>query len=236
VSGAKVIAKKNIFPYDVKSMLQLGEQCSMTERSADEATREVVSWLKCEYLLERVGDEFDGQVSGVTGFGLFVELTDIYVEGLVHVTALKGDYYHYDPVKQRLQGERTGMSYHLGDRLRVRVIRVDLDDKKIDFELVGEHQTGRKMHRKSSKTVEQATQLRGTQTLDSKAPDSKGREKGKTKTGKGKYKAKFDSGDTKNTGAAKTKKKKSRRGKKKKSMKAAPPIAAPQVRKRDLPK
>ncbi len=229
VPGAKVIAKKNIFPYDVKSMLQLGEQCSMTERRADEATRDVVSWLKCEYLLERVGDEFDGQVSGVTGFGLFVELTDIYVEGLIHVTALKGDYYHYDPVKQRLQGERTGMSYHLGDRLRVRVIRVDLDDKKIDFELVGLEQTGRKMDRKSGKTAEQSTPARDTQALGTKGSS----DKGKAKTGKGKSKAKFDSGDIKNTGAAKTKKKKSRHGKKKKQQKGAQPGVASQVRKRD---
>lgn len=108
----------------------------MTERRADDATREVEAWLKCEYLQEHVGESFDGVISAVTGFGLFVELKDLYIEGLVHVTALPGDYYHFDPAKQRLTGERSGRSFRLGGAVRVQVARVDLDDRKIDLELL----------------------------------------------------------------------------------------------------
>ena len=89
---------------------------------------------------DRVGDEFDGTVSSVTGFGLFVQLSDIYVEGLVHITALQNDYYQFDPVRQLLRGERSGVTYHLGDTVRVRVVRVDLDERKIDLQVVdGSH-------------------------------------------------------------------------------------------------
>jgi ribonuclease R len=127
--------KARIYPYDEPRLEQLGEQCSMTERRADEATRDVTNWLKCEYMRERVGETFPGVITAVTGFGIFVELTDIYVEGLVHVTALPGDYYHFDPVHHRLSGERTGRSFRLGDLTEVMVARVDLDERKIDFEL-----------------------------------------------------------------------------------------------------
>ncbi len=113
----------------------MGEQCSLTERRADEATRDVVNWLKCEFMKDRVGETFPGVITAVTGFGLFVELKDIYVEGLVHVTALPGDYYHFDPVHHRLAGERSGRNFRLGDAVEVRVMRVDLDERKIDFEM-----------------------------------------------------------------------------------------------------
>ena len=108
----------------------------MTERRADEATRDVVNWLKCEFMKDRVGETFPGVITAVTGFGLFVELTDIYVEGLVHVTAMPGDYYHFDPLHHRLSGERSGRSFRLGDSVEVRVMRVDTDERKIDFELI----------------------------------------------------------------------------------------------------
>lgn len=136
VEGAASTVFQKAYPYDTEKMLALGEHCSMTERRADDATRDVVSWLKCEYIQNCVGDEFDGVISAVTNFGAFVELKDIYVEGLIHVTALPGDYYHYDAPKQRLIGERTRTVYRLGDELKVRVVRVDLEDRKIDFELV----------------------------------------------------------------------------------------------------
>jgi len=129
--------KARIYPYDEAALEQLGEQCSMTERRADEATRDVVNWLKCEFMKDRVGESFPGVITAVTGFGLFVELTDIYVEGLVHVTAMPGDYYHFDPLHHRLSGERSGRSFRLGDGVEVRVMRVDLDERKIDFELIG---------------------------------------------------------------------------------------------------
>ncbi len=118
-----------------EEMVLLGDHCSMTERRADEATRDAVDWLKCEYMMDRVGDVCDGVISAVTGFGLFVELEQVYVEGLVHITALGNDYFHFDPAKHRLTGEHTRKSYRLGDRIRVRVVRVDLDERKIDFEL-----------------------------------------------------------------------------------------------------
>ena len=134
-AGAASMPKAKIYPYDEAALEQLGEQCSMTERRADEATRDVVNWLKCEFMKDRVGENFPGVITAVTGFGLFVELRDIYVEGLVHVTALPGDYYHFDPVHHRLSGERSGRSFRLGDSIEVTVMRVDLDERKIDFEL-----------------------------------------------------------------------------------------------------
>ena len=136
VAGAEKMDAGGIYPYDLKRMVALGEHCSMTERRADDATRDVVAWLKCEYLHERIGEEFDAVVASVTSFGLFVELVDVYIEGLVHVTSLPWDYYHFDIARQRLVGERTGASWQLGGRLRVRLVRVDLDDRKIDLEPV----------------------------------------------------------------------------------------------------
>ncbi len=134
------------FSYTHEDMVAHGEHCSMTERRADEATRDAVDWLKCEYVQDKVGEVFGGIITSVTTFGIFVELDDIYVEGLVHVTALQNDYYHFDPAKHRLIGERTKKTYRLSDKVRVRVMRVNLDEKKIDFELV-EEKTSRSKRR-----------------------------------------------------------------------------------------
>ncbi len=123
------------FFYGVPDMVVLGEQCSAHERRADDATRDVVSWLKCEYMMDKVGEEFPGIISAVTSFGFFVELAEIYVEGLVHISNLAQDYFHFDATSHQLRGERTGINYRLGDSVTVRVARVDLDEKKIDFEL-----------------------------------------------------------------------------------------------------
>jgi ribonuclease R len=127
--------KPEDFIYGQPQMQALGDHCSMTERRADEATRDAVDWLKCEYMLDEVGSEFDGIITGVTSFGLFVELDDIYVQGLVHVTSLGDDYYRFDPIRQLLYGERSGVQYRLADRIRVKVVRVDLDERTIDFVL-----------------------------------------------------------------------------------------------------
>jgi ribonuclease R len=135
VETAKAIPKKFIYPYSASDMVVFGEQCSRTERRADEATRDVVSWLKCEYLRDQVGAVYAGHVSAVTSFGLFVELNDLYVEGLIHITSLPHDYYRFEPAQHRLMGERTRKVFGLGDELVVRVVRVDLDNRKIDFEL-----------------------------------------------------------------------------------------------------
>lgn len=134
VAGAGHLKKAAIYPYDMAQMVALGEHCSMTERRADDATRDVVAWLKCEYLHEHVGEEYQGVISAVTSFGLFVELVDVYIEGLVHVSALSSDYYHFDAATQRLVGEHSRASYRLGDPIAVRLVRVDLDDRKIDLE------------------------------------------------------------------------------------------------------
>ena len=126
-----------LYPYTMTDLVTAGEHCSMTERRADDATRDVHLWLKCEYLRHHIGDEFAGVVASVTRFGMFVELTDIYMEGLVHISALPSDYYHFDQASQRLVGEHTRQMYQLGDAVQVLVTRVDLDDRKIDLELVG---------------------------------------------------------------------------------------------------
>jgi ribonuclease R len=126
---------------------RVAEHCSMTERRAEEATREVISWLKCEFMMDKIGQEFDAIISGVTGFGLFVELRGIFVEGLLHITALDNDYYCFDTVHHRLMGERTGKIYAMGDPLRVKVVRVNLEGKQIDFELVKSTKAPRKKKR-----------------------------------------------------------------------------------------
>lgn len=128
-------SKGEDFIYSLPQLGTLGEHCSTNERTADEATRDATNWLKCEYMLDKVGERFDGIITSVTSFGLFVELNDIYVEGLVHITSLDNDYYHFDPVGHRLTGERSGHIYRLGDTIRVKVASVSLDDKKIDFAL-----------------------------------------------------------------------------------------------------
>ena len=115
-----------------------GLHCSANERRADEASRDVEAWLKCQYMREHLGEDFSGTVSGVTAFGVFVTLDAMYVEGLVHITELGGDYFKFDETRQELRGERTGIRYNVGARVRVQVSRVDLDGRKIDFRWVQE--------------------------------------------------------------------------------------------------
>ena len=115
-----------------------GAHCSANERRADEASRDVEAWLKCRYMREHLGEEFGGTVSAATGFGLFVQLDGLYVEGLVHITELGGEYFRFDEVRQELRGERSGVRYGVGSRVRVQVSRVDLDGRKIDFRLIEE--------------------------------------------------------------------------------------------------
>ncbi len=117
---------------------ELGLHCSANERRADEASRDVETWLKCYFMRDKLGEEYGGRVSGVTSFGIFVQLDALFIEGLVHVTELGSDYFQYDEIKNELRGERTGIRYRLSDRVRVQVGRVDLDARKIDFRLVRE--------------------------------------------------------------------------------------------------
>ncbi|MFT7300869.1 MAG: ribonuclease R [Porticoccus sp.] len=156
VEGAPVLSAGEIYPYDEAWMMASGDQCSMSERRADEATRDVDSWLKCEYLVSRIGEEYDGVVASVTGFGLFIKLVDMYIEGLVHITGLPKDYYYHEAAHHRLIGERTHRVFRLGDKLKVRVSRVNLDERKIDFDLV---EKGRKKGKKDSQVTPKALKL-----------------------------------------------------------------------------
>jgi len=124
------------YHYDLQEMLQFGQQCSMTERRADEATRDVADWLKCDFMQDQVGEVFTGVISSVTGFGFFVRLDDLFIDGLVHVSTLDNDYYRFDAVGQRLIGGSSGRTYRLGDSVEVRVDAVHMDERKIDFALI----------------------------------------------------------------------------------------------------
>ena len=123
---------------ETQSWEAAGLHCSANERRADEASRDVEAWLKCKYMREHLGEEFGGVVSSVTSFGIFVTLDAMYVEGLVHITELGGDYFKFDEARQELRGERSGIRYAIGSRVRVQVSRVDLDGRRIDFRLVNE--------------------------------------------------------------------------------------------------
>ncbi|MDB6096669.1 MAG: vacB, partial [Francisellaceae bacterium] len=117
-------------------LINLGEHCSLTERRADEATRDVVRWLKCQYISKHIGEEFEALISGVTRFGFFAELKNIYIDGLVHVTSLHNDFYHFDNLHHRLVGEHTGQQHKLGDTVLIKVAKVNIEERKIDFEFI----------------------------------------------------------------------------------------------------
>ena len=127
--------KPSDYTYSPAEMASLATHCSHNERRADEAEREVDERYKCAWMEKHVGSEFDGIVSGVTSFGLFVELIESQVSGLVHITQLPNDYYHFDPVRHLLSGEKRGLKFRLGDPVRVQVLRASLEDRKIDFRL-----------------------------------------------------------------------------------------------------
>ncbi|WP_019024984.1 MULTISPECIES: ribonuclease R [unclassified Thioalkalivibrio] len=180
------------FPYSHNDMESLGEHCSMAERRADDATRDAVAWLKAEYMQDKVGDTFDGVVSGVTGFGLFVEIKDVYIEGLVHVTALDNDFYHFEPSRHTLTGERGGRVFRIGDEVRVQVVRVSLDDRKIDLALAEESTVepapkkkgGRGRKRKDAEAVQPAPEAAPEQAQDDAPPKKKRRRRGGRGRGK----------------------------------------------------
>jgi len=158
------------YKYDMAAMIALGEHCSMTERRADDATRDVASWLKCEYLQQHLGEVFEGLISGVTNFGFFVELANLYVEGLVHVATLEGDYFQFDPQKHRLLGERTGTRYGLGDKVMVQVASISLEERKVDLILVSAEPRSKAKRRLSRDSG-------GRGAAESKGGADKGRDK-----------------------------------------------------------
>ncbi|MDN3679056.1 ribonuclease R [Vibrio tapetis subsp. quintayensis] len=143
------------YHYSFDDMDVFGEQCSMTERRADDATREVSDWLKCEYMQDHVGEVLDGVIANVTGFGFFVRLTELHIDGLVHISSLANDYYQFDPIGQRLIGESFGNIYRLGDAVKVKVLAVNLETRQIDFEL---EETSRKLRGKGKTAKKRAAE------------------------------------------------------------------------------
>ncbi|PSJ42689.1 ribonuclease R [Zobellella endophytica] len=160
--------------YQYDEVAPMGEHCSVTERRADDATRDVADWLKCEYMLDHVGSEFGGTIANVTGFGFFVRLDEIHIDGLVHISSLQNDYYQFDPARQLLIGETFRRRYRLGDKIRVKVMAVNLDERKIDFETVEEALPA------GAKTGKGAKNLKSRQRAKPKSGD-----KGEPKPGKG---------------------------------------------------
>ncbi|QIZ48327.1 ribonuclease R [Dickeya zeae] len=192
---------------DFNEMLQLGEHCSMTERRADEATRDVADWLKCDFMQDHVGETFTGIISSVTGFGFFVRLNDLFIDGLVHVSTLDNDYYRYDNVGQRLIGESRGQTYRLGDEVEIRVEAVHMDERKIDFALVsstrkvrGEGKTSRDRAKRGSDTGAKPPRRRRTGQRANFEPDSAFRPEG---DGKKRQSASKDNGKAKTGGKKK---------------------------------
>lgn len=155
------------YHYQLEEMDGFGAHCSSTERRADDATREVADWLKCEYMQDHVGEEFDGVISSVTGFGFFVRLNDLFIDGLVHISGLANDYYLFDMPKQRLIGENSGMIFRLGDAVKVRVEAVSLEQKQIDFSLI----SSERKPKRSGKTAR--TKAKKTEVKPSKKTSTK---------------------------------------------------------------
>ncbi|EGM68752.1 ribonuclease R [Shewanella sp. HN-41] len=139
------------YHYQLDELDQLGEECSTTERRADEATRDVSDWLKCEFMQDHVGDTFDAVIASVTNFGLFVRLNELFIDGLVHISSLGSDYYQFDPMRQRLIGENTGQIYQVGDPVTVKVAAVNLDDRQIDLMMIGDSAKGGKRKASASR-------------------------------------------------------------------------------------
>lgn len=171
-----------------------GAHCSANERRADEASRDVEAWLKCKFMREHLGEEYSGAVTAATSFGLFVTLDELYVEGLVHITELGGEYFRFDEVRQELRGERTGVRYAVGSRVRVQVSRVDLDGRKIDFRLVRDglpivppgKMPRERAHGSASATLESVKATdRGHKRATKQVAAKNGKSKGAGSSGKG---------------------------------------------------
>lgn len=196
------------YHYEMQQMLQLGLHCSLTERRADEATRDVADWLKCDFMQDQVGNTFTGVIASVTGFGFFVRLNDLFIDGLVHVSTLDNDYYRFDAVGQRLIGESGGRTYRLGDTVEVRVEAVHMDERKIDFALIssqrsprGEGKTAREKAKKgaSGSHNKRRREMRKTANFE---PDAAFRGTKKAEKPKGEKKAKKPSEKTRKIAAA----------------------------------
>ncbi|EKE83664.1 ribonuclease R [Idiomarina xiamenensis] len=187
-------ALEGAWMYSDEQLDELGVHTSMTERRADDATRQVDEWLKCEYMQDHVGDEFSGVIASVTSFGLFIRLDDLHIDGLAHISNLDNDYYHYDEKRQLLIGENSRTVYRLGDKVRVNVRAVNLDDRKIDLNLLAAESPDGKVRKADSTDIPARPGKKMSQReklARGKLGKAKGRsaDKGKSKTGKGKAKS-----------------------------------------------
>ncbi|WP_298772821.1 ribonuclease R [uncultured Shewanella sp.] len=193
------------FHYQLDELDQLGVECSTTERRADEATRDVNDWLKCEFMQDHVGDTFDAVIASVTHFGLFVRLNSLFIDGLVHISSLGSDYYQYDNMRQRLVGEATKQVYQIGDAVTVKVAAVDLDDRKIDLVMVGEDK-GRRRKSNKPMTARERVNQEGAKlgSTDSKGAGSPSSRRGRSSAGS---KADTDSQSTKSKSRSKNRRK-----------------------------
>ncbi|MEH8033136.1 ribonuclease R [Gallibacterium anatis] len=189
--STKRTTKGGGYHYKLDEIDLLGDHCSMTERRADEATRDVADWLKCEFMQDHVGEVFEGTISSVTGFGFFVRLNDLFIDGLVHISTLDNDYYRFDPNTQRLIGENSGMLYRIGDKVTVRVEAVSLEEKTLDFTLISSERKPQRLGKTEKDRVKKS--LRYSESLQKRlrkqanADEKKRREK-KKKTKRSKNK------------------------------------------------
>ena len=181
-------SKRNYYPYSMEQVLAFGEDTSFAERRANSAVYEVLEWIKCDYVSDRVGDVVEGVITGTAKFGFFVELSDVFVEGLVHVSALSGDYFHYDQGAQCLVGEKSGRVYGLGDLVEVQVVKVNVDERKVDFELISHRPLVDRKNLKSKKLPDKANTKR--KPASKKAGSEKGARKKRVREDKTKNQVK----------------------------------------------
>jgi len=161
--------------YKIEELDQLGVECSTTERRADEATRDVSDWLKCEFMQDHVGDTFEAVVASVTHFGMFVRLNDLFIDGLVHISSLGSDYYQYDNMRQRLVGEASGQVYQIGDTVTVKVAAVNLDDRQIDLMMEGDSAGGKRRKPSKPMTARERVNREGAKLADKEKSAAKGK-------------------------------------------------------------
>lgn len=181
------------YNYLLEELDLLGEECSTTERRADEATRDVSDWLKCEYMQDHVGDSFEAVIASVTNFGLFVRLNELFIDGLVHISSLASDYYQFDPARQRLIGENTRKIYQVGDAVSVKVAAVNLDDRQIDLVMIGDNVNGKSKGstaKRKPTTAREKTNIEGAKTKGRRSDKSKASKDKLSKTSTSKAKPK----------------------------------------------
>lgn len=190
--------------YTIKEMIEMGQHCSMAERRADEATRYVADWLKCDYMQDHVGEEFSGLITSVVGFGFFVRLDELFIDGLVHVSSLDNDYYRFDNMGQRLVGESSGQLYRLGDKVVVKVDAVHMDERKIDFTLISTERVargeGKTLRQKGKKSPFENANKRDSRSAEGKRKKPKPSRPGADKKEKKSKKSKPDPKKAKRSG------------------------------------